>query len=274
MAAAEIKNPVYSGYFSDPFAWKQDERYYAFGGGEGEPKSTRSGVFPLLESRDLLHWIPMGEALTVLDPAYGTDYWAPEIAFRDGCFWMYYSLGFGDKGHHLRVAASSEAKGRYADTGALLTNPFHCPFAIDPSPFQDDDGSWYLFYASDFLDTCDGARVGTGVVVDRLINPTQLAGEPRVVVRAHQDWQRFTENRIIYGAVYDWHTLEGPCVRKRNGRYWCLYSAGRWENDTYGIDYAVSDHVLGPYVTGDNSSGPRVLRTIPGVLSGPGHNSV
>lgn len=210
----------------------------------------------------------------MLDPAYGSNYWAPEIARIDGMFYMYYSLGFGDKGHHLRVATSFTAYGPYVDTGVLLTNPFACPFAIDASPFQDADGDWYLFYARDFLDTQDNARVGTGIVVDKLMGPTKLAGEPKVVLRAHHDWQRFMHDRIIYGAVYDWHTLEGPCVRKRNGRYWCLYSAGRWENNTYGIDYASADHVLGPYITGDNAKGPRLLHTVPGVLIGPGHNSV
>ena len=128
-----------------------------------------------------------------------------------------------------------------------VTDPFRPPFAIDASPFQDDDGKWYLFYARDFLDASNGARVGTGVVADRLIDMTRLAGEERVVVRARHDWQRFMSNRIMYGGVYDWHTIEGPCVLKRNGRYYCLFSAGRWENDTYGVDFAVADHVLGPY---------------------------
>ncbi len=274
MTRDKIQNPVYSGYFSDPFVWKQNGTYYAFGGAPPQPEHADPAVFPVLESSNLVNWVPRQPALHMLHPAYGSDYWAPEIASIGGNFYMYYSLGFGDKGHHLRVAMSSRACGAYEDTGKLLTNPFYCPFAIDASPFQDEDGAWYLFYARDFLDTDAGARIGTGIVVDRLLNATTLAGEPTIVLRAHHDWQRFMRNRIIYGAVYDWHTLEGPCIRKRNGRYWCLYSAGRWEDNTYGIDFAVADHILGPYLTGDNSAGPRLLRTIPDVLIGPGHNSL
>ena len=41
--------------------------------------------------------------------------------------------------------------------------PPECPFAIDPHPFQDADGRWYLFYATDFLDTEGGARAGTAL---------------------------------------------------------------------------------------------------------------
>ena len=87
-------------------------------------------------------------------------------------------------------------------------------------------------------------------------------------------WQCFVSNWIMYGGVYDWQTIEGPCVRKRDGRYYCLFSAGRWENETYGVDFAVSDHVLGPYACDSSEDGARVLRTIPGEVLGPGHNSM
>jgi GH43 family beta-xylosidase len=76
----------------------------------------------------------------------------------------------------------------------------------------------------------------------------------------------------MYGSRYDWHTIEGPCVVLREGRYWCLFSAGRWENDTYGVDWAVSDSVSGPWKFDGSPEGARLLRTIPGELLGPGHN--
>jgi GH43 family beta-xylosidase len=99
--------------------------------------------------------------------------------------------------------------------------------------------------------------------------------EPTVtVLRARSDWQRFEAKRPMYGRVWDWHTLEGPCVCKHDGRYYCFYSGGRWENETYGVDYGVSDRALGPYSDQGNESGPRVLRTIPGQVIGPGHNTV
>jgi beta-xylosidase len=60
---------------------------------------------------------------------------------------------------------------------------------------------------------------------------------------------------------------------RHDNRYYCFYSGGRWENDTYGVDYGVSDNVLGPYSDSGNESGPRVLRTQPGQWIGPGHNS-
>ncbi|HET7624068.1 MAG TPA: family 43 glycosylhydrolase, partial [Verrucomicrobiae bacterium] len=92
--------------------------------------------------------------------------------------------------------------------------------------------------------------------------------------RARSDWQRFQANRPMYDRIWDWHTIEGPFLRKHGGRYYCFYSGGRWENETYGLDFCVSDHVTGPYSDEGNENGPRVLRTVPGQVIGPGHACV
>ncbi len=278
MAAQTYTNPVYPDYFADPFIWQHQGVYYAIGTGSAEAagqadESQGGQVFPLLRSDDLFNWQFAGNALLRPDPALGNNFWAPEIAYYDGIFYLYYSVGHEDKNHQLRVASSPEPLGPYQDVGESLVALETCPFAIDPSPFQDDDGQWYLFYAQDFLDTDDGVRAGTALVVDRLLTMTKLAGEAKVVLRANHDWQRFLAERLMYGGFYDWHTLEGPCVRKHENRYYCFYSGGRWETQSYGVDYGVADRVMGPYFDAGNESGPRVLRST-GYVLGPGHNSI
>ena len=262
------RNPVYSGYFADPFVFRHDGIYYAIGTG---PVEDESFVFPMLRSVDFVDWNQIGPAMPRLDANMGTDYWAPELAFDAGVFYLYYSVGIGDRGHHLRVAKSSSPTGPYSDIGPLMERG-EAPFTIDASPFKDDDGRWYLYYAVDFIDTAEG-RPGTALVVDRLEEMTRLAGMPRTVLRARYDWQRYQAERSMYGAVWDWHTLEGPCVRKKNGLYYCLYSGGNWQNETYGVDFGVADHPLGPFMDA-GAEAPRVLRTVPGRVLGPGHNSV
>lgn len=272
-------NPVYPNYFADPFVWQHQGVYYAIGTGPAEAAgqidaSQQQRVFPLLQSDDLVNWQFIGNALTRPDPALGDNFWAPEVAYQDGIFYLYYSVGHEDKNHQLRVATSSAPFGPYQDMGESLVDPTVCAFAIDPSPFQDDDGQWYLFYAQDFLDTENGVRAGTALVVDRLLTMTKLTGAAQVVLRARHDWQRFLAERPMYGGIYDWHTLEGPCVRKHDDRYYCFYSGGRWETDSYGVDYGVADYIMGPYSDTGNESGPRVLRSHPGYVLGPGHNSI
>jgi len=103
---------------------------------------------------------------------------------------------------------------------------------------------------------------------------THVSSDERTVARARYDWQRFSQNRMMYGRVFDWHTLEGPFVVKARGRYYCLFSGGCWQSDTYGVDYVEADGVLGPYSDAGVEEGPRILRTVPEHVIGPGHCSV
>lgn len=275
------KNPVYSEYFADPFVWRCGAEYYAIGTGHDEAEgAARSAdeptVFPLLQSHDLVHWSAAGKALIRPPPQIGDTFWAPEIAFSHDAWWLYYSAGFQDREHQLRVARAVNPLGPYIDVCAL-TDRNTCTFAIDPHPFCDDDGTWYLFHARDFLDAVDergrAVRVGTALVLQRMEQMTRLIGACKTVARATCDWQRFAANRAMYGGVYDWHTLEGPFVIKHEHKYYCLYSGGCWQTDTYGVDYVVAAAIDGEY-TDDGGSGPRVLRTIPQHVIGPGHCSV
>jgi beta-xylosidase len=268
-------NPVYGSYFADPFVWKCGGVYYAIGTGSLEANGQTVGkIFPVLHSEDFFQWTFASNALIRPDPALGENFWAPEVAFFDDKFYLYYSVGHGDKNHHLRVAISDSPQGPYRDCGKPLLDPRGCPFAIDPHPFQDDDGRWYLFYARDFLDISPKGRAGTALMVAPMKSMTELESEGQVVVRARSDWQRFQADRPMYDRLWDWHTIEGPFVRKHEGRYFCFYSGGRWENESYGVDYCSSELVMGPYSDAGNESGPRVLRTVPQQVIGPGHNSI
>jgi GH43 family beta-xylosidase len=259
-------NPVHHGYFADPFVLRHDDAWYAYG---TRIPALPDRVLEVLRSRDMVRWESLGGALDRVDAPTAKDYWAPEVAAIDGRWYLYYSTGVGDRHHRLRVAVADEPAGPYRDSGGVLT-PEDDPFTIDASPFRDDDGTWYLYYARDFL---DGDRPGTAVVVDRLRDPLSLAGERRTLLRATSDWQRYQRDRPMYGAVYDWHTIEGPHVVKRHGRYWLLYSGGAWTASTYGLSWAVADDPMGPFMAPE-SDGPLLLRTIPGRVIGPGHASV
>ena len=268
-------NPVYGSYFADPFVWKFQDVYYAVGTGELEAQGQTIGkVFPVLQSNDFFQWSFASSAMLRPDSRLGDNFWAPEVVHVDGKFYLYYSVGHGDKNHQLRVATGDRPQGPYKDLGKSLLDPKACAFAIDPHPFQDDDGRWYLFYARDFLDSSNSVRPGTALMVAPMKTMTELEDEGQTVLRARSNWQRFKAIRLMYGRNWDWHTLEGPCVCKHNGRYYCFYSGGCWQNDSYGVDYGVANQVMGPYSDSGNENGPRVLKTVPNHVIGPGHNSI
>lgn len=263
-------NPVYPGVFADPFVLRHEGAYHAFGTAPG----FGGKVFPTLRSDDLAHWQAGECALVPPEGREDGDFWAPEVAYRDGTFFMLYSVGGEDHvGHQLRVAASDRPEGPYRDSGHPLLDPTTAPFAIDAHPFRDASGKWHLYYARDLLDS---DRPGTSLVVAPWDDPFRLPTEFHVVARARHDWQVYEQDRSMpqYGdAPYQWHTLEGPFVVPHEGLLYLLYSGGNFANDTYGVDYLVASEVYGEYQDTNDGVAARVLRTVPGRVIGPGHNS-
>lgn len=275
---------VYEGYCADPFVLKApDGLFYAFGTAGPENNGVLPGGnrFVLLRSPDLHTWEALGGALTPpKQTGLGDQFWAPEVARGDdGRYYLYYSVGHkNEAGHQLRVATSERPEGPYQDANdAPLVDPARSPFTIDAHPFRDDDGQWYLFYARDFLDGENSAQAGTALAVDCLVSMTGLAGQEQTILRARFPWQLFQAGRRMAAynnRVFDWHTLEGAFVVKHDKLYYCFYSGSAYHTPHYGVDYAVAEHVLGPYDDRGAETGPRVLRTLSDTLRGPGHNSV
>lgn len=258
-------NPVYPRSFPDPFVLKWCGEYWAYCTGR-----WRDGrCFGVLRSRDLVRWQEVGGALDPL-PGDLPHYWAPEVSLIGGRFYMYYSAGVELEDMAVRVAVADLPAGPFRDAGVRLTNE---PFAIDAHVFRDVDGARYLFYATDYL---EHSHVGTGTAVDRLTSPLALAGESRPVTRARHDWQVYDPERAEKGGVR-WHTVEGSFVLRRKGLYYQMFSGGNWHNISYGVSYATSDRVWRADEWEQHADGERILpilRTVPGRVVGPGHNSV
>ncbi|HEV7903581.1 MAG TPA: glycoside hydrolase family 43 protein [Pyrinomonadaceae bacterium] len=261
---ATYLNPVYGRDFPDPFILKHCGEYWAYSTG-----FWRDGrAFGVMHSRDLVHWRELKGALVPLPGEYPC-YWAPEVVYENGRFLMYYSVG-NEKRMHIRVATASHPAGLFTDSGHQLTD---AEFAIDPHVFIETDGTRWLFYATDFL---THTHIGTGTVRERMLDPFTLAGDPQPVTRARYDWQVYDPARKEKGGVR-WHTVEGPFVLRRKNLYYQLFSGGNWQNLTYGVSYAVSDRIERAGEWEQAADGERVLpilRTVPGRVIGPGHNSV
>jgi GH43 family beta-xylosidase len=257
-------NPVYKRSFPDPFVLKFRGQYFAYSTGHAEDGL----VFQVLQSADLVNWSALGGAMRPLDTG-DPFYWAPEVTYHNGKFYLYYSVG-NEALMHIRVAVSDRPDAGFVDAGKRLTFE---EFAIDAHVFRDDDGVWFMFYATDFL---THSHIGTGTVVDRMTDPFTLAGQPRPVTRALYDWQVYDPERKEKGGVR-WHTVEGPYVLRRKGRYYEIFSGGNWQNVSYGVSFAVSDQLEADREWQQYSDGTKtlpILRTLPDRVIGPGHNSV
>jgi beta-xylosidase len=261
-------NPVWHGYFADPFVLRTRGGYYAYGTGP----AVNGREFPVLFSPDLVHWDEGGGAL---EPLAGMgNYWAPEVAEHEGRYYLFYSCAEpgSDEHHRLRVATSDNPTGPFRDSGRMLMPDIG--FSIDASPFRDPrDGRWYLYFACDYL---EDEPHGTGLAVVPLSDDlVSVIDRPRIVIRASCDWQIYERNRNYKGKSWKaWHCVEGPFVLHHDNRYWCLYSGGAWYTSNYGVGFAIADHPLGPWKDEFAVHGPTVLKGIPDRVLGPGHNSV
>ncbi|MBN1902361.1 glycoside hydrolase family 43 protein [Candidatus Sumerlaeota bacterium] len=268
------ENPVWSGELADPFVLKHKGEYWGYGTSGIQNSSHGSKrIFPVLHSTDFIHWNPAGYALDTSGlNAQAGAFWAPEVAERDGKFYMYFSFSGGgsDEFQRLHAAISDHPAGPFRIAGPLIPEE---GFTIDAHPFRDPvDGKWYLFFAKDFFDD----RVGTGLAAALLDDSmARLKSPPKPILRPFADWQIYERNRFHYNRRWEaWHTIEGGFVVYHKKHYWCFYSGGPWTSPNYGVGCAVADHVLGPYEDPWSREGPSILRTIPDIMIGPGHNSV
>jgi arabinan endo-1,5-alpha-L-arabinosidase len=266
--ATEPSPPLWDGYCADPFVLRADDgRFVMYGTTPKRLPGDRA--LQVLVSADLDTWEDAGGALTRSgEEPEGTEYWAPEVAYTGGRYWMYYSRGVADAGHQIRVATSDVPTGPFEDTGDVLTADQ--PFAIDPSPFRDAAGDWWLFWATDLV---EGERPGTVLAVQRLLDMTRLEGPRTTVLRASADWQRYQRDREMYGGIHDWHTLEGPtALDDGKGGYLLLYSGGNWQTPGYGVAVATATDPQGPWRE-DPDQSPVVTSARTGLI-GPGHCSI
>src|SRR5690349_11617490 len=99
-------NPVYAHSCPDPFVLKYGGEYWAYCTGIWHD----GHCFGVLRSRDLVDWQPLAGAMERLPGQRlgeagvdATQYWAPEVAYDNGRFYMYYSVG-NETHMQIRVA--------------------------------------------------------------------------------------------------------------------------------------------------------------------------
>lgn len=209
---------------ADPFILEANGKYYIYTTGH-------DGIYAY-ESSDLLSgWEYRGMVMTV--PNHDS-FWAPSVIELDGKFYMYNSIEIyndtPDKGGHRGAMFVSEADnplGPFTNTTQLLH-----PFSIDSHVIKNESGL-FIFYSTNRF---EGDRIGTYIVVDRLLDPYHAEGKPVTVVEPTLDEDIFRKDRYKKGQ--HWHTIEGAFYFKEGDWQYVMYSGNCYEQPTYYIGYA------------------------------------
>lgn len=135
-------NPIRTGMFPDPSIVRVGEDYYMV-----NSSFIYFPCIPISHSKDLIHWRIIGHAIT--NPEWagldelegGRGYWAPDISYYKGRFYIAATYRLNDTGTIYRrqmVVSSQQPQGPYSKPVFLEED------GIDPSIFNDEDGRRYM----------------------------------------------------------------------------------------------------------------------------------
>ena len=84
-----------------------------------------------------------GVALDIRDiPWAGRQLWAPDAAYKDGTYYLYFPVKDKKDVFRIGVATSSKPEGPFKAEPL----PIEGSYSIDPCVFKDTDGSYYMYF--------------------------------------------------------------------------------------------------------------------------------
>lgn len=215
---------VLPGDFPDPSATKIGDRYWATA-----TTSNWAPAFPLLASKDLIHWELEGHVFPQLPEWADYYFWAPEISYDNGRVFVYYSAHKRGGNLCLGVASADTPEGPYTDHGPLMCQEAG---SIDGWPMRDKDGKLYLIWKEDG----NSVKQPTPIWAMEMNEArTELIGEKKELFRNDQPW----ESNLVEGVSM-----------LRHGEYIYAFYAGAGccgRGCSYGVGIARAKNLLGPW---------------------------
>ena len=224
----------------DPVMIKEGETYFVFGTGKGISTKT---------STDKIHWKRAANIFSkTATPAWfkndipnqDSALWAPDIHYRNGKYYLYYSvsawMNFNSSiGLATNTTLDTASKNyKWIDEGQIISfkNGGEGVNVIDPNVFSDNDGKFWLFYGSYKA----GLRLvelnpSTGKLLNeqqpQLTTITKALGEGVFVIKGHGYYYIFASRgrccagmestyQMVMGRAKD---IRGPYLNKE-GKSW------------------------------------------------------
>lgn len=246
-------------FVADPFVYKYDSVYYM----TGTTALPEGEGFACYTSTDLITWESKGLLYSKPENHIGAfGFWAPEVKFYQGKFYLTYSCYVEDLKRMVTcLAVSEKPEGPFTD---LHTPWFDLGYsAIDANIFVDDDDVPYVYISKN---GALGDTITTGELYAAKLKKdlSGLDGDAVFVSEASQEWEkvRWNKNRCN----------EGAYVFKKGGTYYMTYSANDTGYEFYGVGVSYADSPLGPWHKSEDN--PLMTTDLSNGISSPGHNSI
>lgn len=251
-APTTYKNPIVSGFHSDPSICRVGDTYYMT-----HPTLEYYPALPIMRSKDLVNWEKIGHAIHRVEQINFQDgldnsvgMFAPSIRHHNGVFYVVCTCV--SCGTNFVVTAINPA-GPWSDPVWIKA-----PWSIDPYLFWDGEGRSY-FLAAGIVNGNKGKWPGINGVWMAEVNleTGELLSEPQQLTHGHASNARWTE---------------GPRLFKIDGEY-LLMAAEGGTNEYHAITVFNSKNRWGPYIP--NHANPVLTHrhlgyTVPIVKTGHG----
>lgn len=259
----------------DPVLIKQDSIYYLF--------MTHGGV---AKSRDLENWTRIGRISTAFDwvneaivPGYRRGFWAPDIQFFDGLYYLYYSVSaFGKNASAIGVMINKTLDQTspdflWKDKGMVVQS-------IPGRDFWNAIDANVIYEQGEKGDTVGWLSFGSfwgGLKLVKLAPDMISLAEP-------QEWYGIAKQEGTFGRPDNNGgngAIEAPFIYRNNEFYYLFASIGyccKGLESTYKTIVGRSKKIIGPYLDQDgksmNSGGGTILAAESEDYAGIGHCAV
>jgi hypothetical protein len=253
---------VKSIYTADPSAHVFGDKLYIYPSHDIDgptPEDDLGGHFEMRDYRILRMDRPGGPvtvgpvALDVKDvPWAEKQMWAPDAAFKNGTYYLYFPAKARDGAFRIGVATSKNPIGPFKAN----PQPIKGSFSIDPAVFTDTNGKSYMYFGGIWGGQlqrnvtgkydpngsktdlqADNKPALTAKVAAMAPGMTEFAEKPRNVVILDQ------AGKPLLGGDHDRRFFEASWMHKYKGKYYFSYSTG----DTHFLNYAIGDNPYGPF---------------------------
>jgi len=191
-----------------------------------------------------------GVALEVKSiPWAGRQLWDCDAAYKNGKYYIYFSLKDKNDVFHIGVAVSDLPEGPFV----AEDSPIKGSYSIDPCVFEDKVGTHYMYFGGLWGGQLQRYRNNKAIECGHEPADNEPALCPKVV-RISDDMLGFAEEprdliildengEPLSAGDQDKRFFEASWMHSYNGKYYYSYSTG----NTHLLCYAISDNPYGPF---------------------------